>query len=98
MSDKERIYQALKSKNYFEYERKDSLEVLEKARRLEDVVIKLERISNGEHLLFRYNPHNRCFFDVTPTQQDEDSLSKNHSYSFHLERKKNNFLSKKSHI
>ena len=46
MSDKERIYQALKSKNYFEYERKDSLEVLEKARRLEDVVIKLERISN----------------------------------------------------
>lgn len=94
MSDKERIYQALKNKNYFEHEKKDSLEVLEKASHLEDVIIKVERNCNVDHLLFRYDSHKHCFYRVTLTQQDEDLLSRERFYSVHPECKKRKCLSR----
>ena len=95
MSDKERIYQALKSKNYFEYEKKDSLEVLEKASYLEDVIIKVERNCNVNQLLFRYDSNKRCFYRVILTQQDEDLLSKERFYRVHPDCKKRKCLSRK---
>ena len=94
MSDKKRIYQALKNKNYFEHEKKDSLEVLEKASHLEDVIIKVERNCNVDHLLFRYDSHKHCFYRVTLTQQDEDLLNRERFYRAHPECKKRKCLSR----
>lgn len=95
MSDKERIYQALKNKNYFEYEKRNSLEVLEKASHLEDVIIKVERRCNVDDLLFRYGPYEHCFYRVTLTQQDEDLLSRENFYSVPPECKRRKCLSRK---
>lgn len=94
MSNKERIYQALKEKNYFESGKKDSLEVLEKATRLEDVIIQVERNCNVDKLLFQYNPVTHQFCRVTPTQEDVDLLNKEAHYAVHPECRKRKCLSK----
>ena len=60
MSVKERVYQALKSKNYFEFGKKDSLEVFANATSLEDLIIQVERNCNVDQPLFRYNPVRGC--------------------------------------
>ncbi|MCI8352851.1 MAG: hypothetical protein HFJ58_04560 [Clostridia bacterium] len=94
MSDKERIYQALKEKNYFESEKKDSLEVLEKATHLEDVIIQVERNCNVDNLLFQYDPVTRKLCRVTPRQEDVDLLNREAHYDVHPECKKRKCLSK----
>lgn len=93
MSNKERIYQALKEKN-FEFEKKDSLEVLEKATRLEDVIIQVERNCNIDRLLFQYNPVTHQFCRVTPTQKDVDLLNREAHDNLHPECRKRKCLSK----
>ena len=80
ISVKERVYQALKSKNYFESGKKDSLEVFEKAEHLEDVIIQVERGCNVDKLFFHYNPITRKFHRVTFTDNDKKLLRREKSY------------------
>lgn len=94
MSDKERIYQALKAKNYFWSGKKDSLEVLEKVARLEDVIIQVERNCNVDKPLFQYDPVTHKFCRVTPTQADVDLLNREALYNVHPKCKKRKCLSK----
>lgn len=94
MSDKERIHQALKKKNYFESGKKDSLEVLEGMAQLEDVLIQVERNCNVDKPIFQYNPVTHQFCRVTPTQKDEDLLNREALYNVHPECKERKCLDK----
>ena len=78
---KERVYQALKRKNYFDLGKEDSLEVLERAEHLEDVIIQVERNCNVDNLLFRYNPATRKFHRVTLTDKDKELLKREAKYN-----------------
>ena len=83
-----RVYEALKRTNYFDTEKKDSLEVFEKAIHLEDVIIRVERNCNVDKLLFRYNPRSHKFHRITLTEEDEQLMAKEKRYRFHPECKK----------
>lgn len=83
MHVKERVHQALKRKNYFEYTKKDSLEVFEKAEHLEDLIIQVERYCNVDKLLFRYNPATRNFHRITLTADDKELLRRESQYKVH---------------
>lgn len=85
MSDKERIFQALKNLNYFESGKKDSLEVLERATNLEDVILQVERSCNVDKLLFRYDPATRKFCRVTPRKEDVELLEREVAYRVQIE-------------
>lgn len=95
MSDKERILQALKGKNYFEHAKKDSLEVLVQADKLEDVIIEVERSCNVDKLLFRYDPETRKFCRVTPRQKDVELLDREMKYRMDIECTHRNCLRRK---
>jgi len=84
MSVKERVYQALKKKNYFGQKEKEYLEVLEKAKKMQDVIIQVERHCNTDNFYFRYNPFTRKFHRITLTQKDKDLLKKEVNYQVHL--------------
>ena len=80
---KERLYEAIKSKNYFETGKKDSLEVLEKAEHLEDIIIQVERNCNVDKLLFRFNSSTRKFHRVALTDYDKELLEIEKKYKVH---------------
>lgn len=80
---KERVYQSLKKRNYFEFGKTDSLEVFEKAEHLEDVIIQVERNCNVDNLLFRYNPTTCKFHRVTLTNKDIELLNREVKYDVH---------------
>lgn len=77
---KHRIYKALKKKNYFEHEKKDSLEVFRKAENLEDVIIEVERNCNFDKLLFSYNPITKKFHRVVLSDEDRKLLKQESKY------------------
>lgn len=74
MSDKELLYQALKERNYFEFGKKDSLQVLESAKSLDEIVIEVERGCNTDKLIFRYNKAEKTFYRIALNQEDSDLL------------------------
>mgnify|MGYP004567484097 CR=1 FL=1 len=80
---KERVFRALKKKNYFEHEKKDSLEILKKAEHFEDIIIQVERNCNFDNLLFRYNPTDRKFHRVVLTEKDKELLCRESKYNVH---------------
>lgn len=94
MSVKERVYQALKSKNYFEFGKKDSLEVFTNATSLEDLIIQVERNCNVDQPLFRYNPVTHKFYRVAISEKDKELLERETLYNVHPECKKRGCLSR----
>lgn len=72
MNVKERVYEAFIKKNYFEYGKKDSLEVFEKASAIEDLVLEMERNCNVDHLFFRYNSKTGMFHRLLLTEKDKE--------------------------
>ena len=83
MSVKERLYQALKGRNYFGSKEKEYLEVLENAQELQDVILQVERGCNVDQLYFRYNPTTNMFDRVVLTSKDYDQLEKEFHYTQH---------------
>ena len=81
MTVKERLYQALKSRNFFGSKEQHYLDILEKAENLEDVVIQVERGCNVDQLYFRYNPTTNKFDRVILTSEDYDQLEKEAHYT-----------------
>lgn len=71
MNAKTRLLDALKQRNFFESCHKDSLEKLENALHLEDVIFEVERGCNVDHLFFRYNPKTNKFHRVAFTLEDK---------------------------
>ena len=53
MSDEKVLYQVLKNKNFFEFGKTDSLEILEAVSSLDDGFIRVERSCNSDNLFFR---------------------------------------------
>lgn len=84
MSVKERVYQALKAKNYFGDKEKEYLEVLENATKIQDVIIQVERHCNTDNFYFRYNPITRKFRRIALTQKDKDLLKREVHYQARL--------------
>lgn len=95
---KERVFIALKRKNYFEHEKKDSLEVFKKARHIEDVIIQVERNCNTDNILFRYNPTTCKFHRIALTEKDKELLCRESKYVVHPECIKRKCLNKEINV
>ena len=75
MSDEKVLYQVLKNKNFFEFGKTDSLEVLEAVNSLEDVIIRVERSCNTDNLFFRYDKIERIFYRIALSRDDFEVLN-----------------------
>ena len=80
MSVKERLYQALKNRNFFDSKEKEYLDVLKNTQELQDVILHVERGCNVDQLYFRYNPTTDKFDRVVLTSKDYDQLEKEAKY------------------
>ena len=69
MSDEKVLYRVLKNKNFFEFGKTDSLEVLE------DVIIRVERSCNTDNLFFRYDKSERIFYRIALSRDDFEVLN-----------------------
>ena len=78
---KEQIYRQLKGKNFFEFHKKDSLEVLEQAENLEDVIIHIGFACNTDQMHFQYNPKTNRFNRVLIDKEDLETLKSEKHYS-----------------
>ena len=81
MSVKERLYQALKSRNFFDSKEKEYFNRLENAQELQDVIIQVERSCNVDSFYFRYNPDTNKFDRVVLSSKDYDQLEKESHYT-----------------
>lgn len=75
MSDEKVLYRVLKNKNFFEFGKTDSLEVLEAVNSLEDVIFRVERSCNTDNLFFRYDKSERIFYRIALSRDDFEVLN-----------------------
>ena len=83
MTVKERLYQALESRNFFGSKKKEYLDILENAKELKYVIFQVERGCNVDQLYFRYNPTTNKFNRVVLTSKDYEQLNKEAHYTKH---------------
>ena len=76
MSVKERLYQTLKSRNFFDSKENEYLTVLENAKELQDIIFQVERGCNVDQLYFRYDPTTNKFCRVILSSRDYDLLER----------------------
>lgn len=81
MSVKERVYQALKTRNYFSEKEKEYLELLEKTKKLQDLIIKVKRNCNCDNFYFKYNPITHMFHRI----KDKELLKREYHYKVRLQ-------------